>query len=99
MSLVSFSQLRGLSYSYEQAGCFASAFRCVAIWAKGIKWGERYNVFKGWFFDHIFETRGNFKILFVLREKKVKNLKELYNTFTKKKSISKKKNAFMLEKK
>ena len=34
-----------------------------------------FDVFKGWFFDHIFETRGNFQVLFISHEKKVKTYK------------------------
>ena len=33
-----------------------------------------FDLFKGWFFERIFETRGNFKNLFISREKTVKNL-------------------------
>ena len=34
-----------------------------------------FDVFKGWFCDHIFETRGNFQVLFISREKTVKTYK------------------------
>ena len=46
-----------------------NSFQKIAIFRK-----NGFDVFEGWFFDHILETRGNFQILFVSREKAVKNL-------------------------
>ena len=58
-----------------------------------------FAVFKGWFFDHIFETRGNFQILFLSRERVgSKKIYEIDSILLQEYYISKKKYAFMLKK-